>query len=44
MSGVNVSLASLEDMLVLKSLAGRRQDLADIEHIKKLLGGNRKDG
>ena len=44
LSGVNVSLASLEDMLTMKSLAGRKQDLADIEHIKKLLGAGRDEG
>lgn len=41
LSGINVSLASLEDMLALKSLAGRKQDLADIVHINKLLTAGR---
>lgn len=38
LSGVGVSLASLEDMLTLKRLAGRAQDVADIEHLEQLRG------
>ena len=34
-NGVAVSLAATEDMIALKSLAGRAQDLADIEHLKR---------
>jgi hypothetical protein len=34
-NGVAVSLAATEDMIALKSLAGRAQDQADIEHLKR---------
>ena len=35
-SGVPVSLAAVEDMLALKELAGRAQDKADIEHLRRI--------
>ncbi|MGD9788266.1 MAG: nucleotidyl transferase AbiEii/AbiGii toxin family protein [Sulfuricellaceae bacterium] len=34
--GIPVSLAAVEDMIALKEQAGRAQDLADIEHLKRL--------
>lgn len=33
--GITVFLAHTEDMIALKSMAGRAQDLADIEHLKR---------
>lgn len=33
--GVAVSLAAIDDMVALKEIAGRAQDLADIEHLKR---------
>lgn len=33
---VPVSLAAVEDMIALKAAAGRRQDIADIEHLRRL--------
>lgn len=34
-----VRLAAIEDMIALKSAAGRRQDHDDIEHLKRIQGG-----
>lgn len=34
-NGVPVSLAAVEDMIALKASAGRAQDQADIEHLKR---------
>jgi hypothetical protein len=36
LSEVPVSLAAIEDMIALKSAAGRRQDHDDIEHLERL--------
>ncbi|MBZ0092225.1 MAG: nucleotidyl transferase AbiEii/AbiGii toxin family protein [Sulfuricellaceae bacterium] len=33
---VPISLAAMEDIITLKTLAGRAQDLADIEHLRRL--------
>lgn len=38
-AGIPVSLAGVEDMITLKNQAGRAQDLADIEHLKRLNHG-----
>jgi hypothetical protein len=36
LSEVPVSLAAIEDMIALKTAAGRRQDHDDIEHLERL--------
>jgi hypothetical protein len=36
---VPVTLAAIEDMIALKTAAGRRQDLDDLEHLRRLNGG-----
>lgn len=38
-AGIPVSLAAVEDMIALKSKAGRSQDRADIEHLERLRHG-----
>jgi hypothetical protein len=38
-AGIPVSLAAVVDMIALKEQAGRAQDLADIEHLKRLAHG-----
>jgi hypothetical protein len=39
-----VRVASFEDLIRLKQLAGREQDLADIEHLTRLQRSSRHDG
>jgi hypothetical protein len=41
-AGVQVPLASVHDLIGLKQAAGRRQDIADIEHLERLreMGSN----
>ncbi len=36
-SGIPVMLASIEDMITLKKVAGRAQDLSDISHLEQFL-------
>ena len=36
-SGIPIMLASIEDMITLKQVAGRAQDLADIVHLERFL-------
>jgi hypothetical protein len=42
-AGIPVSLAGVDDMIILKSKAGRAQDWADIEHLKRLSHGQADD-
>ena len=35
---IRVPLASIEDMILMKEISGRAQDLADIEHLRRLAG------
>ncbi|HID70359.1 MAG TPA: hypothetical protein EYP35_07865 [Desulfobacterales bacterium] len=37
LAGTRITLASIEDMILLKKASGRMQDVADIEHLEKLL-------
>lgn len=34
--GISVRLASINDMITLKSFSGRKQDLSDLEHLKRI--------
>lgn len=38
LGSVRVSLAAVEDLILLKERSGRAQDLADIEHLRRLRG------
>lgn len=38
LGGIPVALAAVADLIGLKQAAGRRQDLADIEHLERLSG------
>jgi len=37
LKGVNVPVVSIHDLIQLKSHAGRKQDVADVEHLKRAL-------
>lgn len=36
--GINVALISVDDLITMKTSAGRPRDLEDVHHLKKVMG------